>query len=477
MGTLLEIVRWTALSLQGLFARARVRLLRRDALVASTEAMFRALLETAPDAMVIVDGHGHIKLINAQTARIFGWTRGEIVGQSIAELMPQELHAGHRIQMERYFADPAPRSMGAGLDQVGRRKDGSLFPVEISLGPLQTDSGPLVCAAIRDVSARKRAESHESLRLVATLVATGAEPHEVFTAVAKQITQLLDATQGRVVRLCGPSGVGETVGGWNAGGATAEIGIELPGPRVTTVDHHPGVNGQQIVGAPIFVDGKLWGSAEATFAPGARIAPGSAERLARFAELVAVAIANAHTREMLVHQAGTDTLTGLANHRVFHEHLDAECARAARHGLTLSVALFDIDHFKAVNDNHGHQTGDVVLAEVAARLLAATRGGELVARTGGEEFAWLMPEISLDGAYTAAERARCAIESAPFARVGMLTVSVGVCSNEHTDETAPQMFHAADRALYAAKDRGRNRTCTHELERGATLLSRQHSSV
>ena len=420
MGTLLEIVRWTALSLQGLFARARVRLLRRDALVASTEAMFRALLETAPDAMVIVDGHGHIKLINAQTERIFGWTRGEIVGQSIAELMPQELHAGHRIQMERYFADPAPRSMGAGLDQVGRRKDGSLFPVEISLGPLQTDSGPLVCAAIRDVSARKRAESHESLRLVATLVATGAEPHEVFTAVAKQITQLLDATQGRVVRLCGPSGVGET---------------------------------------------------------GARIAPGSAERLARFAELVAVAIANAHTREMLVHQAGTDALTGLANHRVFREHLDAECARAARHGLTLSVALFDIDHFKAVNDNHGHQTGDVVLAEVAARLLAATRGGELVARTGGEEFAWLMPEISLDGAYTAAERARCAIESAPFARVGMLTVSVGVCSNEHTDETAPQMFHAADRALYAAKDRGRNRTCTHGLERGATLLSRQRSSV
>jgi diguanylate cyclase (GGDEF)-like protein len=209
--------------------------------------------------------------------------------------------------------------------------------------------------------------------------------------------------------------------------------------------------------APVLLAGRLWGSVGAAFAIGVAIPDRAEQRLARFAELVAVAIANAQAWEIVTHQAATDPVTGLANHRTFHERLRSEVERAARHGRALSLVLFDLDHFKQINDTHGHQTGDDVLAAVGLRLAAIARTGELVARIGGEEFAWLMPETTQDGAYLATERARHAIAASPFEVAGTLTISAGVCSNQHAD-TAHELLNAADRALYRAKHNGRNTT-------------------
>ena len=117
-------------------------------------------------------------------------------------------------------------------------------------------------------------------------------------------------------------------------------------------------------------------------------------------------------------QAARDPLTGLANHRAFHERLAARWPRAAAPRAPAELALLDLDHFKRVNDAHGHQAGDRVLVEVAARLRALARAGDLVARVGGEEFAWLLPETDALAAYAVAERARAAIAAAPFAGRG-----------------------------------------------------------
>jgi diguanylate cyclase (GGDEF)-like protein len=327
--------------------------------------------------------------------------------------------------------------------------------------------------------ARELLASQNALQQIATQVARGARPDAVFQTVAHQLAALFGATLGGVVRFDAAAGVGEIVGGWSDDGAdirgqridlaggSAAAQVYRTGAPVEAVDYaanEPVIERfglRAAVCAPILVGGRLWGSVGASFAGDRPIPADVGPRFARFAELVGVAIANAQARESLARQARSDSVTGLANHRTFHERLRVELERAETTGQPLGLALFDLDHFKLVNDLYGHQTGDNVLAAVGERLSAVARRGDLVARIGGEEFAWVMPATSPDAAYLAAERARRAIAARPFPGVGHLTISGGLCSNEH-GQAADELFCAADGALYAAKHGGRDATVIYD---------------
>ncbi len=160
--------------------------------------------------------------------------------------------------------------------------------------------------------------------------------------------------------------------------------------------------------------------------------------------------------------ATTDTLTGICNRRRFDEVLADEIRRAARFSSPLSLILFDIDHFKRINDTFGHQAGDQVLIELARVIGGAIRATDLFARWGGEEFMVLAPGCDLNAARLLAEKLRVLLENRRFANVGQVTCSFGVAAYVPGDD-ADSLMRSVDRCLYRAKAAGRNRVETHAL--------------
>ena len=173
-------------------------------------------------------------------------------------------------------------------------------------------------------------------------------------------------------------------------------------------------------------------------------------------------------REMLessVSMAYTDELTGVYNRRYMNSLLERKILEIADTAKPVSVMLFDIDHFKQVNDSYGHASGDDVLKEIATRVTDNVRDFDLVARFGGEEFVVVMPDSNAEAAYMVAERLRNRIAGTPFKIPGRdeplkVTVSIGVATTTDPSDSADKLLARADALLYTAKRGGRNRSCT-----------------
>ncbi|MEW6068230.1 MAG: diguanylate cyclase [Nitrospirota bacterium] len=283
-----------------------------------SEEKIRAIAQTAADAIISADSDGNIIFWNRSAQTIFGYMEEEILGRPLTILMPERYKDSHIKGMQRVSLTGLSRYIGKVTEMHGVRKDGSEFPIELSVSMWKVGGKIFYSGVIRDITERK------------------------------------------------------------------------------------------------------------------------------------------HLQHELEKLAITDSLTGVFNRTKFHELIKKEIERARRYNHPLSMIMFDIDHFKKVNDTYGHTSGDYVLKALTQVVRENLRETDYLIRWGGEEFIIITPETDLGKAEMLAERTRKAIEDHTFDHVGKITVSFGV-TQFIKDDTEDTFVKRADDATYIAKRKGRNR--------------------
>src|SRR4051794_27969340 len=319
---------------------------------------------------------------------------------------------------------------------------------------------------------RALADEQAALRRLATAVAGAEGPDDIFRLVSIETADLLGADASGVLRFEGDFEL--IVLGAHSRGATGTyaVGQRVPvrpdsdmaqlaatGEAVLITNHQEGSPVARLgycctVIAPVHVGTRLWGLVAVAAVEPDSFGEETVKRLGDFASLLGTSIRNTEDRRLLEQMATSDPLTGLANHRTFHERLKAEVARALRHHRPLTLVLLDLDQFKEINDTAGHGAGDKVLAAVAVELLAAARSEDVLARIGGDEFALLLPETGSLDALAFVERLRGRI-SADKIDDYRITLSAGI-SDMSQATSSEQLFRFADGALYWSKAKGRD---------------------
>jgi diguanylate cyclase (GGDEF)-like protein/PAS domain S-box-containing protein len=361
---------------------------RAEQILVESELKFRSVAESASDAIISADSKGNIIFWNKGALDIFGYTEEETLGRPLTMLMPERYRQRHVEGMARVNSTGKTHVIGKTVEMHGLRKDGSEFPIELSLATWTAGEDIFYSGVIRDITERKEAEA--------------------------EIRRLNEDLERRVFERTMQIAI-----------ANKELENEI------------------------------------------------AER--RRAE------------EALVRLATYDELTGLYNRREMNRILTEEINRCMRYDRHLSLVMLDIDHFKSINDTHGHQVGDDVLRWIAGLLSGSLRVTDKLAhyeslhnlaRYGGEEFAAILPETEEGDAFMVAERIRQTVAAQPFTYTKMegerveiaVTISMGVASLSDDAYSEETLIKAADEALYEAKRSGRNRTVRARTGSASNLL-------
>src|SRR5215218_8530057 len=428
-----------------------------------SEARYRTVLDAAFDAIVTITPDGMIRWFNRGAERIFGHKAGEVVGQPVTLLMPERYRDLCVAGLRRYLRTGEAQVMGSTIELVGLRKDGSEFPIEMSLGETHEDRERLFTGVIRDVTERKEAER---------VVKESEERFRSLVQHTSDIITILDADGS--IRYVSPA-VEMVMGykpeeqvGTNAFGSVhpddreqaantfAEVlkRAGLHPPLEFRVPHKDGswrylehvVN--NLLDDPV-VRGVVVNSWDVT------------ERKA----LV----------EQLSYQAFHDPLTGLPNRALFMDRLEHAITRANRRGTRVAVLFTDLDNFKVINDSLGHKAGDQLLVAVAERLKTCLRPEDTAARLGGDEFTILIEDISSVGEVVQIAERIAEILQPPFTlgeQEVFATVSTGIALNISAQELPADLLRHADLAMYQAKHKGRARYEVFEPSMDAKAVER-----
>jgi len=477
------------------------------------EVRIRLLVESAPSAMVMAGRQGKIVLVNSQTEKLFGYSREELIGQPVEILVPHRFRGAHPGYRAGFAAQPLARPMGAGRDLYAARKDGSEFPVEIGLNPIETEEGTLVLSTIMDITERKYAETamreaNATLRSslnelerqsreiallnqMSHLLQTCQSAEEAYTVIKQFTEELFPADSGAVFVLNSSSDYAEIVCDWGKSPPVEQVFSprdcwalrrgqihSFPEGSTTLVCQH--LSREQLPPNALCVPMMALGSAlgvlhlrggpKKSFHPGeemARVLVAREQLAVNFTGHVALALANLRLAETLRAQSILDPLTGLHNRRHLKESLEREVRRAARGQRCLAVMMLDVDKFKEFNDKFGHDAADCLLRELGAFLQKRTRGEDFACRYGGDEFVIVLAETSVGAAEKRAQQLLDGITrlNIPCGNrfLSPPTVSLGIALYPEHGGTAEALMRAADVALYSAKNKGRDRIVVGKL--------------
>lgn len=255
-----------------------------------------------------------------------------------------------------------------------------------------------------------------------------------------------------------PSEFGRGITGWAVENREAVLSNHAHlDPRVRFIPGCP-IDPEALISVPLVARGTVLGALNIyRVGEGVGFTDAEFELARRFGDVAALAIDNAQTRMALEHQAQTDPLTGLYNHRFFHERLRAELIRAGRSHDSVSLIMVDIDDFKKVNDVHGHGVGDQVLITLAQILKSTVRGSDVVCRLGGEEFGVIAPSSDAGDALGLSTRLSQRVMETDFDGAGNLTVSVGIAQGPEHAMNPRALVACAEAAMMTAKARGKDR--------------------
>ncbi len=430
----------------------------------ASEARKSAMLETALECVISIDHAGRITEFNRAAEAVFGYTRGELLGQEMAEkIIPPRLREAHYQSLWRYLHTGKASVLGKRIEVDAMRADGSEFPAELAILRIPIDGPPEFIAYLRDITDRKRAEaelraSEERYRSLATATAS-----VVWTA----------APNGAIVddspswqAFTGQTSAEYKGFGWRAAvhpddlDRTADIWRRAHRDKTSVeiedrLRHHDGSYRYMLVRAVPVLD------------------PNG--RLREWVGYCSDISERKQAEDRLSYLANYDALTKLPNRLLFMDRLSQALAQVPRHERLVALLFIDLDRFKNVNDALGHEIGDLLLQAIARRLTGCVRESDTVARLGGDEFVVMLTEITRPADATVIAQKLVDALNRPFEiedRVLTVDASIGISLYPKDAVDAKTLLKNADTAMYQAKHRGRNQYRQYSPSMGARAVRR-----
>lgn len=450
---------------------------------------FREVLEASSDAVITAGEDGSIRFWNRAAAKMFGYTAEEATGLKVIDLVPDEYRERHKEGFGNFVRTGKGRIMGRAAIVKAMRRDGTVFPVELSLAGYRSKSRWMLAAIIRDITGRRNFEqklAHQSRLLskankelallaeVSALLSHSMESSELLNTILDTITRIdlfkLERVGGIFILRDGSLKLAAHMGhnadflerhksigfGECLCGLAAETGEVIASSdstkdarhTITYKDMQP--HGHIIV--PLKAKNRVVGVLYLYLQAG-RVELDSARKtfLESIGGILGVAVSNSLLYEETKRLALHDPLTGLANKRLLDMELERNFMLAKRYCRPFACLMLDLDNFKKYNDSKGHVAGDKALQAASRAITACLRETDFAARYGGEEFFIILPETALENAALVAGKILEAV------RKTGVTASIGAAAFDTRMSGAASLIESADRALYSAKKNGRDR--------------------